>query len=109
MMGIERAKGDQRVNEQSEKLSWLPLGDRIYLVMDEFVEKIGSIFVSETHSERSRTGTVKAVGEDVKSLKVGDRVLISFYTGIKLHTPETYSHEDLHRIVREGEVLMKAG
>lgn len=95
------------MNEESKKLNITPLGDRLYVVMDDFTQKIGSLIVPETHSERSRIGTVASVGDDVRNLKPGDRILISFYTGIKLHLPEFYSHEDLHRIVREGEVLAK--
>jgi len=40
---------------------------------------------------------------------VGDKVLISYYTGVFVHLPDFAfrGKEDLHRIVREDEILAK--
>lgn len=86
-----------------------PWGDRLYIVVDEPVEKIGELFVPQKHSERSRTATVAAIGDGVTHFKVGDKVLISYYTGIFIHLPDLAfrGKEDLHRIVREDEILAK--
>ena len=93
----------------TENLKLIPVGDRLYVVVDEPVEKIGELFVPQKHSERSRTATVSAVGEDVKYFKIGDKILISYYTGIFIHLPSLAyrGKEDLHRIVREDEILAK--
>jgi co-chaperonin GroES (HSP10) len=86
-----------------------PWGDRIYIVVDEPKESSGSIIIPQRHRERSRTATVSAIGEDVKHFNVGDKVLISYYTGIfiDLLGMGLEGKEDLHRIVREDEILAK--
>jgi co-chaperonin GroES (HSP10) len=91
------------------ELKLSPWGDRIYIVVDEPKESVGLIQLPEKHSERSRVATVSAVGEDVKHIKVGDKVLISYYTGVFIHLPDLAyrGKEDLHRIVREDEILAK--
>lgn len=90
-------------------LKLYPWGDRLYIILDEPKESVGSIILPERHSERSRVATVSAVGEGVKHFNVGDKVLISYYTGIFIHIPDfAYrGKEDLHRIVREDEILAK--
>jgi co-chaperonin GroES (HSP10) len=86
-----------------------PWGDRIYLILDEMQESVGLIKLPERHSERSRIATVSAVGEAVKHFAVGDKVLISYYTGVFIHLPDLAfrAQEDRHRIVREDEILAK--
>lgn len=86
-------------------MTFHPLEDRLYVQMDERLNKVGSIILSDNHSERTRTGVVAAVGPDVKTLKAGDKIIISYYTGQSLHLPQFIGKEELHRIVREGEVL----
>jgi len=94
-----------------------PLGDNIYLEMDERKEeKPGLIVLQETRHQRTEIGTVIAMGSRLKipdqigyvtDLQIGDRVLISFYTGVQIQIPETISKEPLHRIVKEYEILAK--
>jgi co-chaperonin GroES (HSP10) len=86
-------------------------GRRVLLLLDAIAErKIGSIILAEKHSERSRTATVVAVGNDVTEYRAGDRVLLSWYTGVHLHLigEELFGvpvDEDRHRIVRDEEIL----
>lgn len=87
-------------------------GDRLLLLCDAMAEKVGSIIMPKQHSERSRTATVVATGDRVVNYMVGDRVLLSWYTGVHIHLPgqEFFGipvDEDRHRIVREEEVLAK--
>jgi co-chaperonin GroES (HSP10) len=91
------------------ELKLSPWGDRLYIVLDEPKESVGTIILPERHSERSRVATVSAIGEDVKHIKVGDKVLISYYTGVFIHLPDFAfrGKEDLHRIVREDEILAR--
>ena len=91
------------------ELKLSPWGDRLYVILDEPKESVGSIILPERHSERSRVATVSAIGEDVKHIKVGDKVLISYYTGVFIHLPDLAYRavEDRHRIVREDEILAK--
>lgn len=85
--------------------------DRLFVILDEVQEKkIGSIIVPDNHSERSRTGIVMDVGPGVKDYNAGDKVLVSWYTGTRVHLDgETMFgkpvQEDSFRVVREGEIL----
>ena len=98
-----------------KELKLSPWGDRIYLILDEPVKSVGGILMPERHSERSRTATVAAVGDGTSKVEglprwtVGDKVLISYYTGVFLHLPDFAfrGKEDLHRIVKEDEILAK--
>jgi len=57
----------------------LPKGFRVYIVLDRVEEgKVGGVYLPDKHSEQSRIGVVKAVGEDVEDYKVGDKVLIQY-------------------------------
>jgi co-chaperonin GroES (HSP10) len=91
------------------ELKLSPWGDRLYIILDDPKESVGLIQLPEKHSERSRIATVAAIGEGVTHFKVGDKVLISYYTGIFVHLPDLAyrSKEDLHRIVREDEILAR--
>lgn len=88
-------------------------GKRLLIRCDEIAErKVGSIIISDKHAERSRVATILAVGTDVKNYHIGDRVLLSWYTGVHLHVfgdtlfGETVD-EDRHRLVNEDELLGK--
>lgn len=91
------------------ELKLSPWGDRLYIILDDPKESVGLIQLPEKHSERSRIATVISIGEGVTHFKVGDKVLISYYTGIFVHLPDLAyrSKEDLHRIVREDEILAR--
>jgi co-chaperonin GroES (HSP10) len=87
-------------------------GTRLLILCDEMVEKIGRIIVPEKHSERSRTAVVVACGDRVENYQTGDKILLSWYTGVHLHLPgaELFGvpvDEDRHRLVREDEILGK--
>ncbi len=88
-------------------------GNRLLVLCDAVEErKIGSIIIADNHSERSRLATVLKTGKDVRNYAVGDKVLISWYTGIHLHIlGEKIAgidvDEDRHRILREDEILAK--
>lgn len=68
-----------------------PIHDRVIVELDKPDEMIGSLYIPPTDQERSRIGTVVAVGPGwtnekgrfVKpSLKVGDRVLHNYPHGV---------------------------
>jgi len=84
-----------------------PLGDNVYLEMDEREGVSKIIATPDAYRQRAEKGTVISIGPDVKGLKPGDRVVISFHTGIHIQLPETYVRPDKHRIVREFEILAK--
>ena len=85
--------------------------DRLFVILGEVQEKkIGSIIIPGSHSERSRVGVVMEVGPGVVNYKTGDKILVSWYTGTRIHLDgdELYGKpivEDAFRIIRECEIL----
>jgi len=102
-------------------------GDRILLLLDEMKRykeivlpsgEVKRMELPDNHSERSRTGVIKAVGEGtmvsgalvpVKYLP-GDRVVVSVYAGTRIHLlGEEFEgqpiDEDRLRVIREEEVV----
>lgn len=59
-----------------------PLGERVLVKMDKLEEKTaGGIFIPQTAQEKTQIATVEAVGDEVKSVKVGDKILHDKYSG----------------------------
>lgn len=76
---------------REDTLNLKPLGTRIWvepITIKE--EKIGSLFVPETsrNIEKPITGTVKAIGDEVKKVKVGDKVYYGRYAGTNLEVDQ---------------------
>jgi len=86
-----------------------PKKDRLYITVEEKAGQIGSIILTDNVRMRSQIAIVRAIGEEVKEFKVGDKVLISFGAGIHIQLPETYSVEPFHRIITEMEILSLIG
>ena len=82
-----------------------PQGDRLYVRLDPMVEKVKNIFVPDDHREPSRIATIKEVGPEVKKFKVGDRILVSFYTGVPINLPQYDLDPALDKIATESEIL----
>ena len=70
-----------------------PIRDRVLVEMlEEEVEKVGSLFVPDTAKEKPQQGKVIAVGEGKRdgdklvppTVKVGDKVLFSKYGGTEI-------------------------
>jgi len=60
----------------------------------------GGIYVPDSAKEKPQRGIVRAVGKDVKNLKVGDQILFDKYSGSKLRIDD---EECL--IIKEEDVL----
>ena len=85
-----------------------PLGDCLYLLMDEREGASKIIVTPDAYQQISETGRVIAKGPDASShLNEGDRVIISYYSGIHLQLPQNYAESKYHRIVREHEILCR--
>jgi chaperonin GroES len=90
-----------------------PIGDRVVIeMMEQEVEKVGSIYVPDTAKEKPQQGKVIAAGQgrrDGKDLipmtvKVGDVVLFSKYGGMEVkHDGKDYL------IVSENDILAIVG
>jgi len=86
-----------------------PLGDRVLVeVLEEDMQKQGSLYIPDTAKEKPQEGKVVAVGkgryEDGKwvplDVKVGDTVLYGKYAGTEIkHQGKEYL------IVRENDIL----
>ena len=83
-----------------------PLGDAIYIFMDER-EGVSNIIITTEYQQISEVGTVVKAGPDVQSVNAGDKIVISYYTGTHLQLPECYSDSKYHRIIREHEILCR--
>ena len=86
-----------------------PLGDRVLIeILDDEIQKQGSLYIPDTAKEKPQEGKVVAVGngryEDGKlvplDVKVGDKVLYGKYSGTEIkHDNKEYL------IVRESDIL----
>src|SRR2546423_15627478 len=62
-----------------------PVADRVFVTYTEEMDRTtGGIYVPDTAKEKPQRGIVRAVGKDVKHLKVGDQILFDKYSGSKL-------------------------
>ena len=62
-----------------------PLGERVLVKMDKVEEKTaGGIFIPQTAQEKTQIAVVEAIGEDVKTLKVGQKILHDKYAGTQV-------------------------
>lgn len=59
-----------------------PLGERVLVKMDKVEEKTaGGIFIPQTAQEKTQIAVVEAIGDEVKTVKVGDKILHDKYSG----------------------------
>ncbi len=59
-----------------------PLGERILVKMDKVEEKTaGGIFIPQTAQEKTQIAVVEAIGDEIKTVKVGDKILHDKYAG----------------------------
>jgi len=99
-----------------KKIEVVPFGDRLLVKLDpketelpiEAVDKFGKqvkLQISGDAAQRSRIGTIIAVGGRCQFFKKDDRIIISFYTGIQLHLPSMHWLDETLRVLREEEVV----
>ncbi|MDY4889244.1 MAG: co-chaperone GroES [Sphaerochaetaceae bacterium] len=59
-----------------------PLGERVLVKIEQLQEKTASgIIIPQTAQEKTQIGLVAAVGSDVKSIKVGEKIMHDKYAG----------------------------
>lgn len=82
-----------------------PFGDNLYIFMDER-KAVSNIIITADSQQITETATVMALGDKAKeNFKVGDKIMITYNTGIHIQIKESYSTSKYHRIVREHEIL----
>ncbi len=78
-----------------------PLKDRVFVSYTEEMEKTaGGLYIPDSAKEKPQSGKVEAVGDDVKSLKVGDKILFDRYSGSKISIDNVE-----YLIIKEEDVL----
>ncbi|GKS57756.1 10 kDa chaperonin [Nitrospira sp.] len=103
MATATKEKKEEKVESGSAYKNFQPLGDRVFVTFTEEMEKTtGGIYVPDTAKEKPQRGTIRATGDKVEKLKVGDQVLFDKYSGTKLKIDD----EDC-LILKEEDVLGK--
>jgi chaperonin GroES len=81
-----------------------PLADRVVAVREVAPTKTPSgIYLPDNSKEKPVLATVKAVGPDVKGIKVGDKIVYKEYSTTELKIDDTE-----YLIVKEEDVLATA-
>ena len=63
-----------------------PLKDRVFVSYTEELEKTaGGLYIPDSAKEKPQSGKVEAVGDEAKSVKVGDKILFDKYSGSKIN------------------------
>ena len=87
-----------------------PQGKRVLIKLNK-VEQIttkGGIVLPDAHSEESRLGTIIALGDEVdKKFKIGEQILIAFFSGTVLHFPGEGLTDDTIRMITQSEIMAK--
>ncbi|HLE42062.1 MAG TPA: co-chaperone GroES [Nitrospirota bacterium] len=82
-------------------IKFKPLKDRVFVSYTNELEKTaGGLYIPDTAKEKPQTGKVEAVGEEVKQIKVGDKILFDKYSGSKINIDNSE-----YLIVKEEDVL----
>jgi co-chaperonin GroES (HSP10) len=72
--------------------------DRVFIRLDKKTASDGGILLPETVVNERTTGVVESVGEEVSSVKPGDRVLFHIFDDLPTFDPEVV-------VVRENSLL----
>lgn len=89
------ARNERRI---TMKTKIIPLGNRLVVTKEETINHVtkGGIYIPDETvdkaKEKSRFGTVLAVGELVKTVKIGDVVIFGQFSGVAIKDFE----EDVH-------------
>lgn len=81
----------------------MPLRDQILILRDAAEEvSAGGVALPDTvvEAEKPSEGVVLAIGRLVEDVRVGDRVVISAYSGVEL-----MYNEEIHLLAKESNVL----
>ncbi len=87
-----------------------PIGNRVVVRQSEAKAMAGSLHLADASRERPMTGTVLAVGPDVRQLKVGDQVMFARFAGISVGKVTGKADLEAILVLHEGEeILMSYG
>lgn len=72
--------------------------DRVFIHLEPKEKTKGGIILTDEYEEPRTVGYVESVGEQVKSVKVGDKVLFHVFDELPTYDPEVV-------VVRENSIL----
>lgn len=72
--------------------------DRVFIRLEKHETTKGGIIIAETVDNPRTIGIVESVGEEVKSVKVGDKVLFHVFDELPTYDPDVV-------VVRERSIL----
>jgi chaperonin GroES len=82
-------------------MKFKPLKDRVFVSYSEELDKTqGGLFIPDAAKEKPQRGKIESVGEEVKSVKVGDSILFDKYSGSKINLEGTD-----YLILKEEDIL----
>ncbi len=82
-------------------MKFKPLKDRVFVSYSEEAEKTsGGLYIPDAAKEKPQKGKVEGIGDDVKSVKVGETVLFDKYSGSKITMEGTE-----YLILKEEDIL----
>ncbi len=63
-----------------------PLKERVFVTYSGELEKTsGGLYIPDAAKEKPQKGKIEAIGNEVKSVKVGDTILFDKYSGSKIN------------------------
>lgn len=78
-----------------------PLKDRVFVSYTEQMDRTpGGLYIPDNAKEKPQSGKVEAIGPEVKTLQVGDKILFDRYSGSKISIDSAE-----YLIVKEEDVL----
>ena len=82
-------------------MNFRPLGKRVVVLKDEAESKTASgIILVDSAKEKPQTAVVKAIGEEIKELKVDDKIMFEQFRGTEFTLDGTeYLVLDLEHII----------
>jgi len=73
--------------------------DRVFIRLEKAEEKTsGGIILTDSHDEERTIGIIESIGPDVKSVKVGDKVLFHVFDELPTYDPDVV-------VVKESSLL----
>jgi len=62
-----------------------PLNERVFVSYSEELDRTASgLYIPDAAKEKPQRGKIEAIGNDVKNVKVGDKILFDKYSGSKV-------------------------
>ncbi len=66
-------------------VNFKPLKDRVFVSYSAELEKTASgLYIPDAAKEKPQKGEIKAIGNEVKNVKIGDVILFDKYSGSKI-------------------------